>query len=50
MRKIKIYESEAWLKIYFLVKGFTIKEMAAMARCSENTIRANLKKYGIIDD
>lgn len=49
MRRIKIYESEAWLKTNFLLKGFTIREMANMARCSENTIRTNLKKYGLIE-
>jgi hypothetical protein len=49
MKRIRIYESEAWLKMNFLLRGFTIKEMADMARCSENTIRTNLKKYGIIE-
>jgi len=50
MKRIKIYQSEAWLKMNFLIKGYSIKEMAAIARCSENTIRDNLKKHGLIND
>lgn len=50
MKKIKIYESKAWLELEYLVKGFTVEEISKKARCSKNTIRENLKKFEIIKD
>lgn len=48
MTRSKIYESEAWLKMNFLIKGLKPSAMAKIAKCSENTIRTNLKKHGLI--
>lgn len=47
-KRIKLYESKAWLELNFVTRGFTVEEIAAMARCSNNTIRENLKKVGLI--
>lgn len=47
-RSIKLYESKAWLNEYFVRKKMSITEITTLCRCSENTIRKNLKIHGFI--
>lgn len=48
MAKIKLYESDAWLRLQFVTKKKTIDEIAEMCGCSHNTIRTRLKKLKLI--
>lgn len=48
MPKIKLYESEEWLRLQFVTKKKTIEEIAEMCNCSTNSIRTRLKKAKLI--
>ena len=48
MPKLKLYDSDDWLKLQFVTKKKTIEEIAAMCECSTNTIRTRLKAMKLI--
>lgn len=45
--KVRIYQSEKWLRFKYLRQKRTMQEMAKEAGCSEINIRRYLDKYGI---
>ena len=40
--------NEAWLRLHFITKGESIEHLASVCGVSTNTIRAQLKKRGLI--
>lgn len=48
MAKLKLYESDAWLRMMYSTKRMSIDEMAEAAKCSPNSIRKGLKRLGLI--
>ncbi|HUW11450.1 MAG TPA: hypothetical protein VM537_17085 [Anaerolineae bacterium] len=44
----KLYRDEAWLKKKYWEEELTLCEMAELARCSKNTIRNHMVRYGIL--
>lgn len=45
---IKLYQSPTWLQRQYIDNNKSVEEMAVMANCAPNTIRAALKKYGLM--
>lgn len=48
MPKVKLYESEAWLKQKYYIEKLSIAEIAKSCGVSDRSIRSYLKKYGLI--
>ncbi len=45
---VKLYQSKAWLYQRYVLDKKTIVEMAAEAKCSNQSIQSNLEKHGLI--
>lgn len=48
MPKIKLYESEAWLKQKYYIEKLSIADIAKLCNVSDRSIRTYLKRYGLI--
>lgn len=48
MPRVKLYQNEKWLRMQFLINRKTIKEIADELGCSQNSVRENLKRFGLI--
>lgn len=47
MSKVKMYQSEAWLRRKFYAEKLSPEEIAKLAGCSARNIRIYMTKFGI---